>query len=113
MTLGWNIWRLWSSILLSFYFFLDASNDTSTDDNDEHLTEKESLIKKILELQRTVEDVENKVKKVRCQFYFLNSDKGICPILICNIYFWLTFGLANTINYYWMLKIHVVCAGNF
>ena len=43
------------------------------DDNDEHLTEKESLIKKILELQRTVEDVENKVKKVRCQFSFLNS----------------------------------------
>ena len=56
---------------LYFQIFLDASNDTSTDDNDEHLTEKESLIKKILELQRTVEDVENKVKKVRCQFNFL------------------------------------------
>ena len=57
---------------IDIYFLdLDASNDTSTDDNDENLTEKESLIKKILELQRTVEDVENKVKKVRCEFYFL------------------------------------------
>ena len=70
----WHYDEIFEDFDLQFYyhfkFFLDASNDTSTDDNDEHLTEKESLIKKILELQRTVEDVENKVKKVRCQFIF-------------------------------------------
>ncbi len=45
-------------------FVLDTDN-LSTTSSEEQQTEKQILINKILELQKTVEDVENKVLQIR------------------------------------------------